>query len=82
LIGVPVAVFGVGTVAGFAAAKRGIPPDQMGRWLLKESTRKALGCYDELLDVLPDQDGVRLSDALEEAPLPGAQPDARKQVLG
>lgn len=74
LIGVPVGVFGIGTLVGFAAAKRGIPPEEISRWLLKETTRKALNAYDEIVDVLPDQESVRLSDEL------AALPSARKGV--
>ena len=76
LIGVPVGVFGVGTLVGHAAAKRGIPPDQIGRWLVKETTRKALAAYDDVIDVLPDQGRVPLADELKQLPPPprrGAQ---------
>jgi hypothetical protein len=71
LIGIPVAIFGVGSVVGYAASKRGVPPDEIGRWLLKESTRKGLRAYDQVLEALPDQDPIPLSQEL--AALPAGQ---------
>jgi hypothetical protein len=66
--GVTAGLFGVGVAVGYAAQKRGIPQDKIGRWLLKETTRRVLRVTDAVRDALPDEPPKRLEDALAETP--------------
>jgi hypothetical protein len=74
--GVTVGLFAAGVAIGYAAQKRGIPRDQVGRWALKEATRKALHAYDVVRELVPDPaEGVPLKEALAaEPPRPGTGP--------
>ncbi len=65
---VTVGLFGAGVAVGYAAQKRGIPQDQIGRWLLKGATRRALRLSDAIRDALPDDDPKRIADAIAEPP--------------
>ena len=68
---VTLGLFGAGVAVGIAAQKRGIPQDQIGRWVLKGITRQALRLGDAVRDVLPDDPPKRLADAIAEpAPRP------------
>jgi hypothetical protein len=66
--GVTAGLFGAGIAVGFAAQKRGIPQDKVGRWLLKETTRRVLRVTDAVRDALPDEPPKRLAEALAEEP--------------
>lgn len=66
-LGVTVGLFAAGVAVGYVANKRGIPKDQVGRWLLKEATRGVLRGVDALRELAPDGDAVPLSEALAEA---------------
>lgn len=66
--GVTLTLFGAGVAVGYAAQKRGIPQDQIGRWVLKETTRRVLRLTDAVRDVLPAEPPKRLADALAESP--------------
>ncbi len=61
-------LFGAGVAVGYAAQKRGIPQDQIGRWLLKGATRRVLRLKDAVRDALPDGPPQRLADVLEGGP--------------
>jgi hypothetical protein len=63
---VTVGLFGAGIAVGYVAHRRGVPQDQVGRWLLKEATRKALHAYDAARDWLPDGEVLRADEALGE----------------
>lgn len=65
---VTVGLFGAGIAVGYAAQKRGIPQDQIGRWVLKGVTRRVLALSDALREAMPDDAPKRLADALDEAP--------------
>lgn len=70
--GITLGLFGAGVAVGYAAQKRGIPQDQVGRWLLKEGIRRVLRVTDAARDLLPDDPPKRLPDVLaESAPRPG-----------
>lgn len=70
---VTVGLFGAGIAVGYAAQKKGIPQDQIGRWALKGITRRVLLLTDAVRDALPDEPPKRLADALDEpSPRPGA----------
>jgi hypothetical protein len=62
---VTVGLFGAGVAVGYVAHKRGVPQEQVPRWLLKEATRKVLRVYDALQD-------ARSEPAPEETPGPRA----------
>jgi hypothetical protein len=49
---------------GYVAHKRGIPQDQVPRWLLKEATRKALHAIDAVRELVPDAEPVPVEEAL------------------
>ena len=66
--GVTVGLFGAGVALGIAAEKKGIPQDQIGRWLLKGVTRRVLRLSDAVRDVLPDDPPSALAEALRETP--------------
>ena len=66
--GLTVGLFGAGVAVGYAAQKRGVPQDQIGRWVLKGVTRRVLRLTDAVRDVLPDDPPKRLADALVEPP--------------
>ena len=68
--GITGGLFAAGIAVGYAAQKRGIPRDEVGRWALKEATRKALHAYDTVRELLPDQEPVPLSQALKETEEP------------
>src|SRR4051812_1316183 len=68
LVGVSLGLFSVGVLVGYAARKQGIPPEQVGRWSIKEATRKALDAYDAALDLLPNEAPVTLDAALKALP--------------
>ena len=70
IIGVPLAVFGVGIAVGYAARQRGVPQDQVGRWTVKEIVRAGLRAHDAVVDILPDDDPIPLADALNAPPPP------------
>ncbi|MFZ5479267.1 MAG: hypothetical protein ACOZNI_21055 [Myxococcota bacterium] len=67
-VGITAGLFGAGVAVGYVAHKRGIPQDEIGRWLVKGATRRALRLYDSVRDVLPDEAPVPLARAIEEAP--------------
>jgi hypothetical protein len=67
-LGVTVGLFGAGVAVGYVAHNRGIPQDQLPRWLLKEATRKALHAIDAIRDLLPDAEPVPLEQALGQEP--------------
>ena len=67
-VGVTGVLFGAGVAVGYAAQKRGIPQDQIGRWVLKGATRRALRLADAVRDVLPNEPPKRLNEALAEPP--------------
>ena len=70
---VTLGLFGAGVAVGYAAQKRGVPQDQIGRWVLKGVTRRVLKLTDAVRDVLPDDPPKRLADALDQPPpRPGA----------
>lgn len=66
--GVTGVLFGAGVAVGYAAQKKGIPQDQIGRWLLKGATRRALRLTDAVREVLPSDLPKRLAEALAEPP--------------
>ena len=71
--GVTLGLFGAGVAVGYAAQKKGIPQDQIGRWLLKGVTRRMMLLTDTVRDALPDAPPKRIADALAEPPpRPGA----------
>ena len=71
--GVTLGLFGAGVAVGYAAQKRGIPQDQIGRWVLKGLTRRVMLLTDAVREALPDEPPKRLADAMAEAPpRPGA----------
>ena len=74
--GITVGLFGAGVTVGYVAQKRGIPQDQVGRWLVKGVVRRALRAGDAIRDVLPDQKPVRLVEALDQEP---PRPATREQ---
>lgn len=63
---VTIGLFGAGIAVGYAAQKRGIPQDQIGRWLLKGITRRGLWLIDAVGDALPDDPPQPLAAALAE----------------
>lgn len=65
-LGITVGLFAAGVAVGYVANKRGVPKDQVGRWLLKESTRAVLRGMDAVRELVPDGRGVPLTDALTE----------------
>lgn len=70
---VTLGLFGAGVAVGYAAQKKGIPQDQIGRWVLKGVTRRVLLLTDAVRDVLPDDPPKRIADALATpSPRPGA----------
>lgn len=62
--GATVGLFAAGVTVGYVANKKGIPQDQVPRWLLKTATRRALHAIDALQELLPDQEPVPVSEAL------------------
>lgn len=62
--GVTIGLFGAGIVVGYEAQRRGIPQDQIGRWLVKGVTRRALWLIDAAKEALPDEPPERLKDAI------------------
>lgn len=64
VVGITAGLFVAGVAVGYVANKRGIPQDQVGRWLLKETTRKVLHVVDAVHDLLPDSAPVPLDEAL------------------
>lgn len=70
---VTLGLFGAGVAVGYAAQKKGIPQDQIGRWVLKGVTRRVILLTDAVRDVLPDDPPQRIADALATpSPRPGA----------
>ena len=67
-IGITTGMFAAGIAVGYVANQRGIPQDQVPRWLVKGVTKRLLRGYDALRDLLPDGDAVPLADALEQDP--------------
>lgn len=65
VFGITAGLFAAGVAVGYVANKRGIPQDQVGRWLVKETTRKVLHVIDAVQELLPDQAPVPFADALE-----------------
>ena len=65
---VTLGLFGAGVAVGYAAQKRGIPQDQIGRWVLKGVTRRVLRLTDAVRDVLPDEPPKRIAEAIAEPP--------------
>ncbi|MES2642468.1 MAG: hypothetical protein V4850_23495 [Myxococcota bacterium] len=65
---VTVGLFGAGVAVGYVAQKRGIPQDQVGRWLVKGVVRRALRASDALREIVPDQKPVALTEALSQEP--------------
>jgi hypothetical protein len=71
--GVTLGLFGAGVTVGCLAQKKGIPRDQIGRWVLKGATRRILRLTDAVRDVLPNDPPRRLAESLAEPPpRPGA----------
>ena len=71
--GVTLGLFGAGIAVGYAAQKKGIPRDQIGRWLVKGATRRVLRLTDAVQGSLPDEPPQRIAAALAEPPpRPGA----------
>jgi hypothetical protein len=70
VFGVTAGLFAAGVAVGYVAHKRGIPQDQVPRWLLKEVTRKALRVVDAVQDLLPDQQPIPMGTAMDEEPSP------------
>lgn len=68
LAGITAGLFVAGVAVGYAAHKRGIPQDQVPRWVLKGVTRRALHVIDAVHDLFPDQAPVPVAVALEEPP--------------
>ncbi len=64
LLGGTAALFGVGVGVGYLAQQRGVPRDQVGRFVLKESLRAGLRVYDQVRDLVPDDEPVPLAEAL------------------
>ena len=64
VVGITAGLFVAGVAVGYVANKRGIPQDQVGRWLVKETTRKVLHVVDAVHDLLPDSVPVPLDEAL------------------
>jgi hypothetical protein len=73
VLGITGGLFVAGVAVGYVANKRGIPQDQVPRWLVKETTRKVLHLIDAVQDLLPDQPPVPVSEALGQEP-PGDRP--------
>jgi hypothetical protein len=68
-VGITVGLFAAGVALGYVAQKRGVPRDQIGRWAVKEATRKALQACDVVRDLLPDdRSAVSLRDAIAAEP--------------
>lgn len=65
---VTLSLFGAGVAVGYAAQKRGIPQNQIGRWVLKGVTRRVLLLADSVQEVLPAESPKRLGEALNDAP--------------
>jgi hypothetical protein len=65
---VTIGLFGVGVAVGYAANKRGVPQDQVGRWMLKGITRRALRLADATRELVPDDTPERITDALINPP--------------
>ena len=63
-------LFAAGVAVGYVATKRGIPQDQVPRWLLKGVTRRVLHAIDAVHDLLPDQPPVPVDQAMAEPPEP------------
>lgn len=61
-------LFGAGVAAGVAAQKRGIPQDQVPRWLAKELLRRGLRVADAVRDELPGEHATALSEAMDQPP--------------
>lgn len=66
--GVTAGLFGAGIAVGYAAQKRGIPQDQVARWLLKGVVRRALRMGDIARDMLPSTEPQLLAEALIASP--------------
>lgn len=67
-LGLTAGMFAAGVAVGYVANKRGIPQDDVPRWLAKGATRRLLRGYDALRDALPDTDGTPLAVVLSEEP--------------
>ncbi len=65
-VGATVGLFAAGVAVGYVANQRGIPQDQIPRWLLKGATRRALRALDLARDLLPDADPVPVGAALDQ----------------
>lgn len=65
---VTLGLFGAGVAVGYAAQKKGIPQDQIGRWLLKGVTRRVMLLTDAVRDALPDDPPKRIAEAIAEPP--------------
>lgn len=66
--GITVGLFGAGVAVGYVAQKRGIPQDQVGRWLVKGAVRRVLVASDAVRDAIPNQRPVPLVEALSQDP--------------
>jgi len=64
-------LFVAGVAVGYAANRRGIPREQVPRWVLKEATRAVLRVVDAVHDTLPDAPPVPVAEALERPPEDG-----------
>ena len=69
--GVTVGLFAAGVALGAAAQKRGIPKDQIGRWILKGATRRVVRLTDSVRELLPDDPPKQIAEAITE---PGPRP--------
>ena len=66
--GITTGLFVAGVAVGYVANKRGIPQNQVPRWLVKETTRRVLHLVDAVRDLTPDQPPVPVDEALGEGP--------------
>jgi hypothetical protein len=72
VLGITAGLFGAGVAVGYVAQKKGVPQDQVGRWLVKGVTRRALHLVDAVRDALPDDEAQPLAHAVvSEPPRPG-----------
>ena len=67
-IGGTAGLFAAGVAVGYVANKRGIPQDDVPRWLVKGVTRRVLRAVDAIRERLPDTDGEPLAETTEETP--------------
>lgn len=67
-LGATAGLFAAGVAVGYMANKRGIPQEQVPRWLVKGLTRRALHALDAVRELLPDDDGVPITEAIGETP--------------